>query len=254
MHRAAFEDAPVGIAVLSADGTVLAANPQLCAMLARTADELTGRPFGELIETRVHPDGCAGLLADLRAAALGPPPTGPAGPTPSGSNERRREVCLHTSHDGMAWVLLRWAADDPPGRVVVHACELAADRDPAEATRELDEMVQSLVTVSGFGIAVGDLDERIRRVNPELCDMLGYTADELMAMTFRDITHPDDWEKSRAYVQEMSTQGTRRQQTIKRYLRKDGRALYCRRAIYAGRGRDGVMRSVLVVVEPLGTA
>lgn len=245
LHRA-FDDAPVGVAVLAADTSVLAANPLLEQMLGRRAGELAGVRFADLVDERIHRDGHTEVAARLADAAAGRAGAG------------RREVCLRAADDAMVWVLLRWApaaaGSDGQPRLVVHAADFGADRVPDDAADELDELVQHLVDASGFGIAVGDLDSHILRVNAQLCELLGYSADELTSMTFEQITHPEDWSKSQLYVNDMREKGTQRHQTIKRYVARDGRVVYCRRAVYAGRGRDGVMRSVLVVIEPRGTA
>ena len=43
-----------------------------------------------------------------------------------------------------------------------------------------------------IGIAIVGLDGLFREVNPALCRLLGYPPDRLLALTFQDITHPDD--------------------------------------------------------------
>src|SRR5258706_9647436 len=47
---------------------------------------------------------------------------------------------------------------------------------------------------------------RSLRVNPSLCEIVGYTEHELLATTFQAITHPDDLENNLAYTrQRLST-------------------------------------------------
>ena len=41
-------------------------------------------------------------------------------------------------------------------------------------------------------MAISSLDGRFLRVNPALCEITGYSREQLEAMTFRSITHPDD--------------------------------------------------------------
>lgn len=245
MLRCAFDGSPVGVAVLDDDTAVLAANPMLEAMLAREPGALVGTRLTDLVDTRVQPGGGAELAEFLLGAAG----DGDAG---------RREVCLRAANGAMVWTVLRRTIAAPTAggapRVVVHATELGADRVPVDAGHELDELMRSLIDASGFGVAVGDLDHHILQVNRQLCEILGYSEAELTSMTFEQITHPEDWSKSLSYVSELRDRGTQRQQTIKRYTAKDGRAVYCRRALYAGRGRDGVIRSVMVVIEPRGSA
>jgi PAS domain-containing protein len=42
------------------------------------------------------------------------------------------------------------------------------------------------------------LDGRFVRVNRALCEMVGYSSDELIGLTFQAITHPDDLQLDRA--------------------------------------------------------
>lgn len=259
-YVAAFRDAPSGVAVLSAEAAVLAANPQLGAMLGWRPSELAGQPFAQLIEERIHPDGAPGLIEAMRAAArAGVVPAAAGSSPPDIAPVHRREICLHAAYGGMVWTLLRWTAGlpGPDGAPVlaVYASELAADRDPQEATHELGELVARLVAASRFAVAVVSPgpDGRILQANQELCELLGYSEPELTGKSFREITHPGDWDKTESYVLGMAQWGEDRHQMIKRYLAKDGRVLYCRRVLYASRGRDGTLRSLVLIIEPRGT-
>jgi diguanylate cyclase (GGDEF)-like protein/PAS domain S-box-containing protein len=49
-RRSAFANAPMGIALTTVDGVLVDANPALCAMLGRTAEELYGRSVLDLVQ------------------------------------------------------------------------------------------------------------------------------------------------------------------------------------------------------------
>ena len=49
-RRSAFANAPMGIALTTVDGVLVDANPALCAMLGRTAEELYGRSVIDLVQ------------------------------------------------------------------------------------------------------------------------------------------------------------------------------------------------------------
>src|SRR5262249_60600739 len=77
--------------------------------------------------------------------------------------------------------------------------------------------------LAGIGQAqVDPKTKRILRVNPRFCEMIGYSAEELLTMTLLDITHPEDRPSNAATVQPF-LRGETSQYTIeKRYVRKDG--------------------------------
>jgi len=79
---------------------------------------------------------------------------------------------------------------------------------------------------AGIGMAVAELDGRLRDVNPMLCTMLGYSRDELLNMTIDDITSNEDLEKTRIRRQERADGKLQIQTAEKRYARKDGSIIW----------------------------
>lgn len=79
---------------------------------------------------------------------------------------------------------------------------------------------------SAIGMGLTSIQEysmgRWLKVNRSLCDMLGYTEDELLSRTFMQITHPDDLAKDLA-AQDRILQGESDTYRLeKRYLHRDG--------------------------------
>jgi PAS domain S-box-containing protein len=71
-------------------------------------------------------------------------------------------------------------------------------------------------------MSLTSLDGQFVQVNERLAEILGYTVPELMEMTFRDVSHPDDVERDAAYVAEMRAGLRTEWEDERRYIRKDG--------------------------------
>ncbi|BBU31460.1 hypothetical protein BTHE68_51940 [Burkholderia sp. THE68] len=119
-------------------------------------------------------------------------------------------------------------------------CDLAAtlereivQREAARETRAVQEVDRRKLRLSESrfhaifqqtptGKAIVDLDGRFVEVNPKLCEITGYSADELVAMTFQQITEEADLPDDLQLVAEL-LDGTRKTYTLeKRYRRSDG--------------------------------
>src|SRR5262249_58747493 len=59
-------------------------------------------------------------------------------------------------------------------------------------------------------------------VNQRLCDIVGYTRNELMTKTFGDITHPDDLESDWNQARRLLAGGVAQYSKGERYYRQDG--------------------------------
>jgi PAS domain S-box-containing protein len=87
-------------------------------------------------------------------------------------------------------------------------------------------VLEEIFENSQVGMAVCNRDGRYIRVNRAFCEFLRYRPGELLAMRFHDVTHPDDL-ASNVTAHRALLHGERpRFQMEKRYLRKDGRAVW----------------------------
>ena len=96
---------------------------------------------------------------------------------------------------------LRWVRchafpiKDPRGevsRVAGLAEDITERKQAQEALRESEERFRGTFENAAVGIAHVDADGRFLLVNDKLCDIVGYTREELLAKGFQDITHPED--------------------------------------------------------------
>ena len=82
---------------------------------------------------------------------------------------------------------------------------------------------------AGVGIVLVGADGRWLWVNQTLCDIVGYRHDEMMGLTFRDITHPDDLDADLGQARQLMAGEIATYTTQKRYVCKD-RSLVCIKA------------------------
>lgn len=88
--------------------------------------------------------------------------------------------------------------------------------------RESEERFRATFEQAAVGIAHTTPAGRFLRLNERFCNFLGYPEEELINLSFRDITHPDDRDLSTEYVGN-AIEGTAPIGGIeKRYFRKDG--------------------------------
>ncbi len=85
-----------------------------------------------------------------------------------------------------------------------------------------EERFRRAMKDSAIGIAVIGLDGRILEANPAFAAMLGYSREEIEALTFFQITHPDDLQIGRETMDGLKAGTVDAFQFEKRYLRKDG--------------------------------
>lgn len=77
-----------------------------------------------------------------------------------------------------------------------------------------------------IGMALVSPEGKWLKVNQAVCNLLGYTAEELLNINFQYVTHPDDLEADLFYVQEL-LQGSRQSyQLEKRYFDKNGKLVW----------------------------
>ncbi len=105
---------------------------------------------------------------------------------------------------------------------------VVAMHDITERTRALEQLQVSEEAFRGnfenaaIGMALLNIDGKWLRVNQTLCQILGYTEEELLNKSFQEITYPDDLEADLSYVKELITGKRSHYQMEKRYINKKG--------------------------------
>ena len=109
----------------------------------------------------------------------------------------------------------------PGGNMTVIA-DITERKQVEEALRESEERFRTAFDEAAVGMAITGLDGNFRRVNRALCDIIGYSADQLLQMRFHDITHLDDREDNVAALHEFVEGDARVLKLEKRYLHSNG--------------------------------
>jgi PAS domain S-box-containing protein len=103
------------------------------------------------------------------------------------------------------------------------SAQIAAERQKALATaQENEQRFLATFEQAAVGIALVGLKGEWLKLNRKYCEILGYTPDELMGMTFQDITHTDDLQVDERLYQKLLDGEIGHYTMEKRYLRKDG--------------------------------
>ena len=109
-----------------------------------------------------------------------------------------------------------------------------------EQLRQSERLFRGAFDASQTGIALTLADgSTYVDVNQALCEMLGYTKEELMALTWRDITHPDDLERNLKEFGKLVEGRYDVDHIEKRYIGKSGNVIWIEVNDAVIRGADG---------------
>jgi formate hydrogenlyase transcriptional activator len=120
-----------------------------------------------------------------------------------------------------------------------------------ESLRESEAVNRATFEQAAVGIAHVGTDGRWLRVNDKLCAIVGYPREELLQLTFQDLTHPDDLEADVEYVRQVLSGETTTYSMEKRYIRKDRSLVWANLTVSLARTATGEPRHFISVVEDI---
>ena len=95
-----------------------------------------------------------------------------------------------------------------------------------EKLRESEERFRSAFEYAAIGKAIVSPEGKWLKVNPVLCEILGYEETELLQKTFQDITYPEDLDTDLKFVQQILADEIRTYQMKKRYIHSSGHLVW----------------------------
>jgi len=124
------------------------------------------------------------------------------------------------------WVLVGGFPEfDPNGdliQVVVNFHDISEQKKIEQALRNSESAFRGTFNQAAVGIAHVGLDGAWLKVNSKLCGIVGYSEDELMKLTFQEITYPDDLNIDLNYVKQMLAGEIKTYSMEKRYFKNSG--------------------------------
>jgi len=118
-----------------------------------------------------------------------------------------------------------------------------------QALRQAQDAFRATFEQAAVGIAHVALDGTFLRVNQALCDLLNYSAQELMAMTFQQVTFPPDLEQDLALTEGLVNGMQRTFSLEKRYITRHGAVIWINLTVSLLRDDDGLPRYFVSVIE-----
>ena len=112
--------------------------------------------------------------------------------------------------------------DGKPAGLMGTIIDVTGRKRAKRALRESEERFRQTFELAGSGIGHVDLQGRFVRVNRALCRILGYTTEELVGKTVKEVSHPDDQKITDAERRRMREGDLEAVHFEKRYLDKNG--------------------------------
>ncbi|MBI2288843.1 MAG: PAS domain S-box protein, partial [Betaproteobacteria bacterium] len=232
--RATFDQAAVGIVHTSYEGNYLLVNQKFCDMLGYREYELVGRAAADF----THPDDRETSRQKRQMIWEG---------KLAGFTEEKR----YLRKDGsVIWTnrtvsLARDATAKP--LYFIRVIEDITQR------KEAEERYRATFENAPVGIMHTAIDGyRILRANRKLCEMLGYTREELLGMTSTDVVHPDYRFTDRiSYRQPILSNERQSFASERKFVRKDGSSLWVNRTVSLVRNAAGEPLYFIRIVEDI---
>lgn len=215
--RTAFENTPIGFAIIGSDSTCLDANSALCDMLGYERSDLVGKTFVELtpIDDRYHD---LEAVRSLVAAGSG----------------RATFVKRYLHRDGKTIltkndiVFTNFDGDGAPTRGFVLIEDITEQEQIKAALNKSEKLFREAFEYGPVGATILNSEARYLEVNEAFARMLGHERHEIVGLHNRDITVPGDISVDLPVMFQRIEEGGGRSAVIKQYLHRDGRAIDAR--------------------------
>jgi PAS domain S-box-containing protein len=220
------------------NGIVTSWNPAAERMLGYTAAEMVGRPISVLAPPGLE-DDMPRMLERIRW----------------GERVAHYETRRRRKDGTVIEISLTVSPIRDASGVVVGASKIARDitgrKRAEEALREGETRFRAIFEQAAVGMAQVAPDGTWLRVNQRLCDILGYPREEMLRLTFQDLTHPEDLDAELHQMRALLAGDGGSYQLEKRYLAKGGAVVWALLTVALVRDRDGAPAYFISVVEDI---
>lgn len=116
---------------------------------------------------------------------------------------------------------------------------------------ESEHRFRTVFSLAAVGIAMATVKGQILQVNPAYSLITGYSEEELLRLTFADITHPEEREDNYKVIKKLLDDGDTGKIHEKRYIKKTGEIVWAQVTISIVRDVLGNAENVITIIEDI---
>ena len=120
-----------------------------------------------------------------------------------------------------------------------------------KAVETIEARFRTVFERAGVGIALVAPDGGWLRVNDALCQIVGYSQDEFVKLTFQDITHPDDLDSDLYLLRQLIDDEIDRYQLEKRYITKSGNTIWIQLVVTKQMSPQGELEYFVSIIKDI---
>lgn len=202
--------APVGIFRTDAQGNCVYVNDRSCQIIGLSSEAALGQGWNN----RLHEDDRERVISEWYQSVQEERPF-------------KLEYRFKRPDGSISWVFGQSVAErNTDGEIIgfVGTVTDISDRKAAEAALKLSEArAKAAFEQAAVGIAESDMQGGyLTKVNEYFAQMIGYTRAELLNLTIKDLTYPDDLAESKTYIQQLYSGEIDNFTLEKRYIHQNG--------------------------------
>ena len=135
-------------------------------------------------------------------------------------------------------------------RMIGLVADITERKRNEEALRESEEKFRAVFEQAAVGIGRVSFDDaRFIDANDTFCHMLGYSSEEIRAIPWPDITHPEDLDLDLIPFRQMAEGKLENYSVEKRFIHKEGHHVWARLTLSLVRDRQGNPEYEVAVIE-----
>ncbi|CAN5139922.1 hypothetical protein BH11PSE11_BH11PSE11_05530 [soil metagenome] len=117
---------------------------------------------------------------------------------------------------------------------------------------ENEQQFRATFEQAAVGIAHFALDGHYLNVNQRLCELVGYTRDQMLTRRIQDLTHPDDVAIDETHMQQLRQGSIATCSSEKRYIHSSGSSVWANLTLSLVRRKSGEPDYFISVIEDIG--
>ncbi|MFM1847196.1 MAG: hypothetical protein RL417_670 [Pseudomonadota bacterium] len=236
--RTLLENLNEGVVYCDRGDIILHVSPKACEMLGYSASEMVG----EHIERLIIPDESREILQERTARRW------------RGLSDSY-EIKLNRKDGTSLWVEMNASpVRDSEGTIIGSIggfIDITERKRVREALRLSEERLRHYFDNSVIGIAISSPTKGFLEVNDYLCQLHGYSREELSHMTWVDLTHPDDRINDVGWFDRLARGEIDSYELDKRFVHKEGYVWNARLVVGAVRRPDRSLDYIIALAQDI---